>query len=309
MPADRHADPPIRILIGVTFRDFNGSDNERMQRLFIDSIIRQTYPHWRMVVSLFNERNVQPEIEKYGQDVVFHHNGPVQGYKFSLTDVLLNAIDESRKDERTIIIWTTCDVVFPDNFFEEIVRASSPGFVGVSHPHRTYRTLDDLTADRAVPTSANSGIDLLIMDGAIFRDPRTVEIVRKYRFTDWGLFEHFLVGVALALRAPRVNLYGLATIAKIENDRKVGAETNAWLMACWHRNKVPLDAFIADFGLSRELFDLMYCHRQFRYVRHSLLHSARFAADSLSYAGRVIRTHSWPRLPLVVRRTIKRIAK
>jgi hypothetical protein len=277
------ATAPVKVIVAVTFREFNGSENEKIQRLFIESIRNQTYSHWRMIVSVFNERLVADEIGKYDFDSVVYQSGPANGYRFSLTDVLLNGIQEAVTEERAIVLWTTCDVIFPADFFEQIVANATPGFFAVSHPHVTYASRAKLGSEDYHPASINSGMDIVIMDSAPFRVPENLDLVRRYRYVDWGIFEHFLVGVAKVIGGRRINLFPVAKIAKIENDREVGAETTAWLLKCWERNKVVLERFIDDFGLSRQLLNLTYCHMQFELLGSRRAHYLSFGKDYYRY--------------------------
>jgi choline kinase len=296
----------VKIIIGVTFREFNGSENEKIQRLFIESIKNQNYSNWRMVVTIFNERFVQQEIEKYAIDAIFHMNGPVSGYKFSLTDVLLNAIYESNKEENTIIIWTTCDVILQPNFFEQIIAHSSKNFFAISHPHITYSSINDLGSANYIPASLGSGMDMMIMDGEVFRHDRNVEIIKKYKYINWGIFEHFLVGLAQLNNGKRINLFGICNISKVENDRKVGAETNDWLLNCWRINKVTLDRFISDHKLTDDIFNLTYCHMQFQVEKNKLWHFVKFAGDYLEYLKGLVRRRVVQRLPNNIKNVIKK---
>ncbi|WP_324778941.1 hypothetical protein [Thiobacillus sedimenti] len=304
------ADRGLKILVAVTFRDFNGSENEKIQRLFIESLRNQTYKNWRMVVTVFNEKFVEREVSAYPIDASFYSSGPVSGYRFSLTDVLLNAVSEASKcDERTIVVWTTCDILLEPNFFEELVRNRTDNFFAISHPHLTYRDVEDWGAARAVPASLRSGIDLVVMDGQIFQSGRNVDAIKKYRFTDWGIFEHFLVGLAILNKGPRINLFGTANISKIENDRVVGEETNRWLAECWRRNKVPLTQFIADHDLSHELLDLTYCDLQFSVLKNKRAFYLMFARDLMRYVKDAGLRKLSRRLPGALKGLIKKVAE
>lgn len=296
----------IKILIGVTFREFNGSENEKIQRLFIESIKNQTYSNWRMVVTVFNEEFVKQEIEKYVIDTVFYRNGPVSGYKFSLTDVLLNTITESATEEQAIILWTTCDVIYESTFFEQIVANFSQNVFAICHPHITYRSTVDLNNDvNQIPTSINSGMDVMIMDAEIFRSAGNLKIIQEYRFIDWGVFEHFLVGLALLVHAKRINLFGVCNLFKIENDREVGEETNNWLVNCWENNYIPFNRFVSGYKLPAQLTNLVYCNMQFSIIRNKPAYYSMFARDYFKYFGGRIKRKIIAMIPKSVRKRIK----
>lgn len=295
-----------KIFIGVTFREFNGSENEKIQRLFIESLKRQTYTNWQLVVTIFNEKFVEQEIRKYGIKAVFY-NESVANCKFSLSDVLINTIAESNKEQSSIILWTTCDVIFQSDFFEKIVKYSSDNFFAISHPHITYPSISSLNSDSYIPASLDSGMDLMIMDGRIFRNEENVTIIKKYRFVDWGVFEHFLVGLGLINGGAMINLFGISNISKVENDRKIGAETNAWLMSCWQRNKVPFERFLQDYKLSNKLFNLTYCHMQFSIVHNKAAYYSQFVQDYSKYFIKFIRGLIVKLIPIKLKNIIKKV--
>ena len=54
-----------------------------------------------------------------------------------------NLIKEINLCINSIGMWTTCDVIFDSNFFSEISKNSSDNFFGTSHPHITYKNLND----------------------------------------------------------------------------------------------------------------------------------------------------------------------
>jgi hypothetical protein len=95
--------------------------------------------------------------------------------------------------------------------------------------------------------------------------------------------------VAKVIGGRRINLFPIAKIAKIENDREVGAETTAWLLKCWERNKEVIDRFIDDFGLSRQLLNLTYCHMQFELLGSRPAHYVSFGKDYYRYFAGVLR--------------------
>ena len=93
------------------------------------------------------------------------------------------------------------------------------------------------------------------------------------------------------------DLFGVASIAKVENDRVVGAETQAWLHRCWLANKNVIDRFIADNHLSKELLELPYCHMQFERVTGRIAHYRQFAGDYVAYYANRLKRRLAPMIP------------
>ncbi len=56
--------PGREIIICVTFREFDGSTNDLIQRRFLDSLSQQTYRNFRLVVTNFREKNVAGDLER-----------------------------------------------------------------------------------------------------------------------------------------------------------------------------------------------------------------------------------------------------
>ena len=48
-----------KILVCVTFREFNGDENDRIQRLFLESIKEQTYKNYKIIATVYREKNVE----------------------------------------------------------------------------------------------------------------------------------------------------------------------------------------------------------------------------------------------------------
>jgi hypothetical protein len=46
----------LKIIVCTTFRDFTGSENDDIQRLFLSSLDFQSYKNFELVVTLFGEK-------------------------------------------------------------------------------------------------------------------------------------------------------------------------------------------------------------------------------------------------------------
>lgn len=296
-----------KIILCTTFRDFTGSENDEIQKLFLQSIASQTYKNFELVVTLFGEKNVERELEKY-HFATYFYNHEAGDYRYSLTPVLNNAIEYglgSGKD--FVLLWTTCDVIYDDNFFQEIINASQTNLLGTSHPHATYQCLDDcVNSCNAIPSNLYSGFDLIFFDSKYF-DKEVRQILQKYKFYDWGVFEHFLVSLAEVKQrrceaVGLLNIYETSKIKKIENDRKLTNEPSMFLIKSHERNSITLRNFLRDYNLSRLYFDLTYCHLKFRSSKNCIPHLWTFKSDLLKYKNRALRFYLSQITPVAIKR-------
>lgn len=266
-----------RIVVCTTFRSFDGSSNDRIQREFLRSLAAQTYSDLQLVVTLFGDAGVEEALREAAVPFAIFE-GTTGDYRFSLTDVFMNGIAcaDSNGPKSSILLWTTCDVVFPPDFFAEIVRCFEQGDSGTSHPHRLATSFDDYAAGhvddaypygRLSPEAVNEGMDFVYFDADLFGPGSPARaVVEEYRFVDWGLFEHFLTGIARLYAERRLNLWATAPAVKIANDRTEGPETAAYFDRSWNRNYVPMRRFLDEHALGHEFLRLHDCHVQFELV-------------------------------------------
>lgn len=251
-----------KILICTTFREFNGDSNDRIQRLFLKSLKGQSYKNWELIVTVFKEKNIETTLKELliPYRCYYDNNGD---YKFSLTSVLLNCI-ASINNEPCIVVWTTCDVIFDNNFFETIINNYKPFISGTSHPHLIFNSVDDLKNSNDYYYFPDEGIDTIFFDGLIFNNNSNIDIIRKYRFVDWGVFEHFLVAFLKHTSSLMINLWGISNINKVRNDRSLNNETSAFFTESLKRNWPLFYNYLRDYNLSKNYNSLLYCHKKFK---------------------------------------------
>jgi hypothetical protein len=261
------------IYISTTFREFDGSANDEIQRQFLYSLKSQSYKNWRLVVTVFHEKTVKDVVRSIIPDAIIIKTH-ADGYRFSLTDVLLNTIQVAMNDENSVIVWTTCDVVFENSFFVNIIRCYSERFSGTSHPHIEYRKLEDLiNVNTNFFYNNKRGIDTLFFSTQLLASENVKRIIEKYRFVNWGFFEQFLVGIAVRYSDIRVNLCEHSYILKIENDRDANNENKEYFDECIRMNRPVLDAFFSSENIPATFTQLDVCHAQFAIVKSAPAHS------------------------------------
>jgi len=256
-----------KIYISTTFREFDGSANDAIQRLFLESLKNQTYTNWQLVVTVFHEKTVRDTVRSIIPDAVIRE-ADAGGYRFSLTDVLLNTLDAASAGKKSVIIWTTCDVLFEKNFFENILRNYSEKFSGTSHPHRYYQTIEEFKNNKDnFIYNRGFGIDTVFFAVEVLSSETVRNIIAKYRFNNWGYFENFLAGIAEKYADKKINLSKLSYIVKIVNDRDANRETQEYFHECTLMNRPVLQEFLRNEGLPEEFEHAHVCNARFTVVK------------------------------------------
>lgn len=285
-----------RVLICTTFRDFSGSHNDRIQHLFLTGLQEQTHQDWSLIVTVYGERNVARTLQERGlpHEVVYSR---LTDCRFSLSEVLLNASARAAADD--VVVWTTCDVIFEPGLLAAIVAKCDGRTVGTSHPHSI--AVDVEAYERREGTSRiDEGIDTLFFSGAFLARRDVQAALRRYTFKDWGVFEHFLVAVAVRFADRRVNIWSQSRIWKIANDRAITAETNTYFEDSLRRNLPVFERFLADEGITPKLRSLFSCHLAFRPVVPWKLYSS-FASQYAWHLSRPVLNIASGRLGLRTR--------
>jgi len=129
------------ILVCITFREFDGSENDRIQRRVLESIKAQTYQNYRLIITNFKEKNIKNVLEEYEIPFEFHQS-KLKGYHMSWSELIINSFRHIIKG-KNIVLWTNADNIFETNFFEEIVNNFFPLCAGTSWPMLYYNSLQD----------------------------------------------------------------------------------------------------------------------------------------------------------------------
>ena len=135
------------ILVCVTFREFDGGTNAKIQRKFLEGLQRQDYRNFKLIVTNYREKHVKDELDKTGLPYEFHQSE--KDCLCSWTEVIQNSF-QYLKPGHNIILWTNADNVFEPNLFSEIVRNFESGSGGTSHPFIPYATLEDYERNQPV---------------------------------------------------------------------------------------------------------------------------------------------------------------
>lgn len=274
-------DNNLKIIICTTFREFNESENDKIQYLFIDGLKRQSYQNYNLVVTTFGEKKVRDILVKeLGEKVFVYEDDKLpQKYRFSLTKVFENGVSEALKYKKSVVVWCTCDIILDNNFLQTIVDMYTPDLTGITHPNIISDTVDDYKNKKEKIGPLNKGIDILFFSNEIFKCQDALNYIHNYRFYNWGAFEYFLVGIALKTSKNRINIYNQSKVHKIENDRVASNETEEYFTFCKNLNVPILKKFMKDNDINHNLLEGYISRQQFKLKPFDM----RFAIYSLQF--------------------------
>lgn len=259
----------MKIIVATTFRDFKGTDNDRIQYAFLENLKKQTHADYKLAVTTFGEKNVERVVKEQIGDCAVIRNATVPAdSRFSLTEVVLTGMNVARDcGDDCVIVWCTCDVIFMPDFFQTLIEHHIPGYAGIVHPNIIYASLEDYSLDKGHFEPLYEGIDLLFFDSKVLELARGD--IEEYRFLDWGVFEWFLGLLAYRYATERINLCGVTTIGKVANNRKLTNESLLYFSRCCDKNKAVLKRYIHDTGIVPTYVAALglNCHKRFKMLK------------------------------------------
>lgn len=278
-----------KIIVTTTFRDFKGNINDKMQLKFLYSLKKQVYQNFVLVVTTFGEKEVENVVRKImGEKAVFYEARKQGDYRYSLSEVLLNGIEYGKTNPVDIIVDCSSDIILQENFLEIVESYYADYYSGICHPNIFYDINDKFEIVNKRIGSCNEGIDIRFFDYKMMLECES--ILKKYYLTDWGGFEHLLVGICKKRANDRINVFTETKIIKIENDRDAANETNDYMKKSFARNQRALDWFARDMKINREdLFDLYYIHKQFKITQNAVGYAWHFKKDYIEWKYRVLK--------------------
>lgn len=214
------------ILVCVTFREFDGSTNAKIQEKFLEGLQNQEYKYFRLIVTNYREKLVRKTLDESELPYEFHQSE--KDCLCSWTEVIQNSFQYLRKGQH-IILWTNADNVFEPNLFSEIIKNFESGSGGTSYPHIPYAGPEDFERNRPTDVWKNKPLksfwqldpnywvpDTIYVDGDLLLDPDNQQLFLEHEFRDrWPGMAQTLV---LAFYANKLkNLFFRSKITTIDN--------------------------------------------------------------------------------------------
>ena len=234
----------------VSFRPIGKSkSNDFYQSIFIDSVKSIDFDV-TFSLTQFDEANVKNFVESK-QIKNFYKNISKKDLpnnkKYSNKIMLDNALDQFlENDEFQYLIYSTADIVVPNNLFEILTKIKKENFCAIVYPN-THIT-NGKFKNSCWP---HYGIDLIVFK--INKDKATYfkSIIKSYNQYDWGINENFYLAASEALKLDIFNLFKYVNIIKFDNDLKSFKENREWQINSWKENQQYLLNFLKDNKLSK----------------------------------------------------------
>lgn len=228
-----------KIIVSTTFRDFVGSDNDKMQIGFLKSLKRQTFQDFILVVTVFGEKKVENIVKSILGDKVFIvHDCGSDKYKFSISRTFMNGVDYGLANEAAILVDCSSDIILQSNFLDVVNERVGSCTAGISHPNVFYEENED--GRKFFFGKISQGIDVRFYSLDLFKKKHVYDLLNRFPSFDYGAsVEMILCGIAIKYASKKCNIFMESKVLKRENERggQVGVETEFMREGC--RKNLP----------------------------------------------------------------------
>lgn len=233
----------------VSFRPIGKSKvNDFFQSIFVDSIKSLDFDI-TFSLTQFGESQVQEfiknkEIKNIYNDI--SKNELPEGKKYSNKLMLVNALDQFIDDDFQYLIYSTADIIVPNNLFKVLSKIKDDRFCALIYPN-THITNGKIKNN----FWPHYGIDLIIFKITKTDAQNFKKKIKNYNQYDWGINENFYIAAADALDLKLFNLFKFLNVIKFDNDLEAFVEDRSWQIKAWKENQKYLLEFLKDNNLSK----------------------------------------------------------
>lgn len=217
-----------QIIISTTFRDFDGSSNDKMQMRFLYSLKRQTFQDFVLVATIFGEKKVEKIVKKIlGEKSEIIQDTGSEQYQFSLSKTFMNGVDYGLENHARILVDCSSDIVLQKNFLDVVNNRIKSHTAGISHPN-IFREITKNGEITYAYGSVHRGIDVRFYALDLFQDEHIYGIFNEFPSYDYGAgIETILCGIAIKYAQKRYNIFMESKVIKEENIRngRIGIRT------------------------------------------------------------------------------------
>ena len=271
----------MKALFIVSFRPIGKSKiNDFFQNIFVDSIKSLDFDT-TLSLTQFDEANVKEFIERK-KIKNFYLNIPKSelpnGKKYSNKKMLDNALDQYIEGDFQYLIYSTADIIVPNNLFKSLSEIKLENFCALIFPNN--HVINGKIENTFWP---HYGIDLII-----FKITRNQAInfknkIKSYNQYDWGIVENFFLSIAELLNLKIINLFKKSSVIKFDNDFKAFTEDRSWQIKCWNENQEYLLNFLKANKLSKLYAYGSYYYLLFKIFRFQDLNFTLFISYLIFY--------------------------
>jgi hypothetical protein len=243
----------------VSFRPIGKSEvNDFYQSLFVDSIKSIDFDI-TFSLTQFEEENVKEFIDKkkiknFYKNILKTELPPKK--KYSNKIMLDNSLDQFLENDFQYLIYSTADIVVPNNLFKTLSTINIDEFCALIYPN-THIT-NGVIKNSYWP---HYGIDLIVFKLSKKKASKFKEMIKEYNQYDWGINENFYIAASEALGLKTLNLFKYMSVLKFDNDFEAFTEDRTWQIASWKENQGYFLNFLKHVKLSK-----LYAYGSYYYL-------------------------------------------
>jgi len=243
----------------VSFRPIGNSQvNDFYQSLFVDSIKSIDFDI-TFSLTQFDEKNVKEFIDNKNIKNFYNNISKKDlppNKKYSNKLMLENSLDQFLKNDFQYLIYSTADILVPNNLFKILSKIKQDEFCALVYPNT--HVINGTIKNNYWP---HYGIDLIVFKISKSRASKFKEIIKEYNQYDWGINENFYIAASEALGLKVTNLFKHINILKFENDFEAFTEDRTWQIKSWKENQGYFLNFLKYVKLSK-----LYAYGSYYYL-------------------------------------------
>lgn len=274
-----------QIVISTTFRDFNGSPNDKMQIRFLHSLKRQSFQDFVLVVTIFNEKKVEKIVKRILGDKVFVvYDYDHEKYKFSLSRTFMNGVDYGLGHQARILVDCSSDIALQDNFLAVVSTRTKSYTAGISHPNVFCENMSNGRKKYSYG-KINKGIDIRFFSLDLFQNKHVYNLLNRFPSYDYGAgIERILCGMAIKYAHRRYNIFMESKVVKEENSRdgQVGIRTE-FEREGMKKNMPVTERFMRSEQIPQKYKSLLEMNRAYKLTRLAGLYRLWFGREVIDF--------------------------
>lgn len=254
----------MKVLWLSSFRPMGKSkNNDLFQGIFVDSVKALNCDVY-FSLTQFGEANVKKFVKEKKIKNFYTNISKKKlpaGKKYSNKLMLSKALDQYiEKGKFDYLIFSTADIVVPNNLFEILNKINLKNFCGFVFPNTQI-----INGELKNIFWPYFGIDLIIfkIDKKKAREFR--RIIKYYNQYDWGIIENFYFAACDVLKLKKINLFKKMKVLKFENDFQSFSEDRSWQINSWKENRKYFLKFLEKYRLSK-----LYANGSYYYLLYKL---------------------------------------
>ena len=254
----------MKVLWLVSFRPMGKSKtNDSFQGIFVDSV-KALNCDVHFSLTQFDEANVKKFVKEKKIKSFYTNISKKKlprGKKYSNKLMLEKALDQYiKKGKFDYLVFSTADIIVPNNLFEELNKINLKNFCGFIFPNTQI-----IKGELKNVFWPYFGIDLVIFKIDKKKAKEFRKMIKFYNQYDWGIIENFYFAACEVLKIRKINLFKKMKVLKFENDFKSFSEDRTWQIKSWKENQKYFIKFLDKYRLSK-----LYAYGSYYYLLYKL---------------------------------------